>query len=243
MNSLYVTTRISTSGRPDTFDVLWMTGKEKQGVIEVTVPTGAEDPRIVAELSALRHLVLEREILGPSRTGAGLRLVVSAGAIKKLMREDSAKAYLSPYALFLRTRLVGVIVEVDHKANWVTEATTTRREPLLVQDPPAECITLEGYGEVQVRAHVLERIQEHYGVACKNLWKFVVSAAKDAVPATMPTRNARHDAKHRQPGQYALSTRYDMLFVVVPPIGTQKRHQLVTAHPPVKPMVKVQHAA
>jgi len=238
MNTLYVTTRPTHPERPHTFDVRWMTGKDKQGIFEVTVPDGADDPRIIAELAVLRHLILEREILGPSRTGNGLRFVVSAGAIKKLMREDSAKAYLAPYALFLRTRLLGVVVEVDHKANWASDA-ETRRELLVVEEPPAECISIAGYGEVQVRAHVLERIQQHYGVALKNLWKFVTTAAKEAVPAIIPNRNARHDAKHRQPGQYALNTRYNILFVIVPPVGAQKQPQLVTAHPPAKPMVQV----
>jgi hypothetical protein len=243
MNTLYVSTRPTDPERPHTFDVRWMSGKDKQGTIEVTLPEGTNDPRIIAELSVLRHLVLEREILGPSRTGNGLRFVVSAGAIKKLMREDSAKAHLAPYALFLRTRLLGVVVEVDHKANWVSDATTLR-EVLVIEEPPAECISIAGYGEVQVRAHVLERIQQHYGVALKNLWKFVTNAAKEAQPATMPTRNVRHDVKHRQPGQYALNTRYNILFVIVPPVGAQKQPQLVTAHPPVSAMVQVaRHAA
>lgn len=237
MNSLSVFSRSPDPANPGVLSVFWWVGKHRHGRVEVHLAETMPDARIVAELSVIRHLLLGVSVLGERHSGVGLRVVTSAGAIKKLLRADSAKNHLIPYALFLRTRLLGVTLEVDNKPAWVDAALDESPDVLVVTQAPEECLTLNGFGAVQVRAHLLDRVQEHYGVADKNVWSFLTAAAADALPVTLPARKAIYDAKHKQPGNYALSERYDVLFVVVPAQTNQRHPQLVTAYRPLTPTV------
>ena len=72
-----------------------------KGVINVVLPKGVEDGPMIAELCALRHLVVDRIVFGSPSVPKTAMVIVSHGAIKKLMRQDSAKTHIIPYGRFL----------------------------------------------------------------------------------------------------------------------------------------------
>ena len=118
MNTLKVYTREVLCG--GAFDVYWTTSNIRlRGHLEVNVDGNLRDKPIVAELSALHHLLEIKQVLGHDLVGtAGTRLIVSSGAIRKLKLRQSGKAHLVPFATFLSTRFAGCQIEVSKATNW-----------------------------------------------------------------------------------------------------------------------------
>ncbi len=213
-----------------TYDVFWMTGNKSKGSFRVSMPP-IEDARVAAELAVARKLLVERNACGHNKTGAGLCISVSAGAIKKLMRQGSDKVHLAPYALFLRTRFIGAQVTVEKDRRWIDQACEEQRELLAVTRPEPEHIVLGGFGEVELTAHVLERYGEHFGGKAERLWINLATAAKEAVPGQLTKRKAISDLKHRREGAFAINHERNMVFVVVPPDHPERRPKLATTYP------------
>lgn len=93
------------------------------GHIDVVLDEGQQDPAIAAELLAMHYLLSTLGVAGKERTGGtGLKLMVTNGAIRKLQRQDSAKAHLAPFAQFLQTRFLDADIEVDRKQKLWGEA-------------------------------------------------------------------------------------------------------------------------
>jgi hypothetical protein len=223
--------RLFTKDRPDgAFDVFWMTGNKSKGVFEVCLPD-MSDARVAAELAVTRTLLVERNACGHNKTGAGLCLVVSAGAIRKLIRQESNKAHLAPYALFLRTRFVGAQVTVEKDSSWIDDSCRENREVLTVTQPEPEFIVVGGFGEVELTAHVLERYGKHFGGKVERLWINLAAAAQEAEAGDLPKRKALSNVRHRRVGAFAINRRRNVVFVVVPPDVATRRPKLATAYP------------
>ena len=79
----------------------------------VSTPLDVADGAAVAELTVLHHCLCEAHVFGVSRSGRGLRIVVSVGVIKKLFQQRSAKAHLLPFAQFLIVRFADATVRVE----------------------------------------------------------------------------------------------------------------------------------
>lgn len=136
----------------------------KQGVVNVDLKLDVDDKPIIAELCALHHLLVEREILGEGRAGNGLIIIVSAGAIKKLKQEKTAKKHLVPFGRFLMTRFREADLLVSPDASWIEPvANPARTFEMEVTEPPMEVVSFHGIGPVYVTQHVIKRFAQRHG--------------------------------------------------------------------------------
>lgn len=200
----------------DRVRVDWATGRNMGGAFLVTMPA-MEDVAIAAELAVARLLLEDRNVCGHGKTGAGLVITFSFGAVRKLVRESSAKAHLAPYALFLRTRFIGCDCRIDAVPRGDFAHPDTPVEDLVVAGAVPEFIRLGEHGDVAVTAHAVEKFQERFCPNPKKVWARLQRCAADAKPSERRRRNAAEDAKHRQKAEYA-SARYPggepILFVI-----------------------------
>ncbi len=144
MNDLHLITQPTED--PCVFDTYWMTGLKAKGRVRLTVPE-MDDPLTAAELAAINYLLTVKNVAGQDKSGTGLRIWVSRGAIKKLLRESSAKAYLVPYANFLRTRFLGAAIEVEARDHtWADEQCEQQVDERVIEQPSITTIEVGGFG-------------------------------------------------------------------------------------------------
>lgn len=161
-----LTIHTKATALPNVFESYWTTGR-KQGVIATTVTEkGVTDPAIVAELSALHHLLSHKEVCGTDRAGNGLELNVTFGAIRKVLQGTSNKKHLYIHGRFLLIRYAEATIAVSKNADWINPANAeNRREQLTVDQPLPEVIQISGIGKVGLSFHIIDRMMEraNYG--------------------------------------------------------------------------------
>jgi len=204
----------------------WVRWRSDQGVglLPVQVIAPVSDRAIAAELAALHDLLVNQAVTGQNRTGDGLRLIVSRGAIRKLRRDDSTKDDLYPYAHFLRTRFAEATVQVS-KQPLVFDAPPAA--PLVVAAPGLDSVTVPGVGAVAFTGHALERYREYSGAATlgrawRSLRRVLLQQPLRDLP--LPPHVRLHKARrYRDPGrwlasangwEFALARRGDLWFLV-----------------------------
>lgn len=223
MNDLHVLTK--TTQEPKVFDVYWMTGLVQKGLVRTTV-TLQDDCRIAAELSTLQYLLETKNVCGHNKAGAGLRLWVSCGAILKLLKQESDKFYLSPYANFLKTRFLGLEIEVQKKkVDWADELCNRQVDEIRVVTPTMTVIEVAGVGRVELTAHAVDRYIERFERPPAKAWRELTRLAKEARPLVVNRREV-HDLKHRNPGAFYSSK--NVILVVVKPDHAGMLPRLVT---------------
>ena len=91
------------------FMVYWKTGLRRGGGLKVNLgeqydKLPEQQKPIAAELYAIHHLLSVKEVMGSNRSGNGLQIRVSKGAIKKLQKQRSTQHVLvnSSRTLFLK---------------------------------------------------------------------------------------------------------------------------------------------
>jgi hypothetical protein len=204
------------------------------------------DQRIAVELAVARHLLLELNVCGHNKTGAGLEITLSSGAPKKLLKEESDKEHLVPYASFLRTRLVGArIVEVEHSSKWFDAIPITRELEMTIEGRPRlESLKLNGVGDLEITGHAMDMFIERTGVSPVKAWLRLTDVLQKAVEVHVPkiARSAalNHRAKNvrvfwttdRRPIAKAENDVAAPLVMIVaenqPPYGTRR---LITCYP------------
>ncbi len=230
MNELFLHTRATEN--PTVFDTFWMTGLNAKGRVRVEV-SAMHDPKIAAELAVMQYLLEEKEVCGRDKTGAGLQLTVTFGAIRKLLRADSSKETLAPYAAFLRTRFIGASVQVENrKLGWVDGKCDEQRDDLGVAEPNKPKLEVGGYGQVELTGHAVEQYICRFGFENKpeKAWRALKAAAEKALPVIPVKRSAIHDVKHRRLGMFALNSVEDVLMVITPPDRSGCHPRMVTVY-------------
>ena len=191
-----------------------------KGVLHINLPNGIEDGPVIAELSALRYLILEKKMLGHDSAPKGSLIVVSLGAIKKLLRQDTAKSHIVPYGRFLYLALDGC--EMDVKKDRTLSTLPAR--VILQDDEPIEApeITLDAVRSswpvipfvavdnamVEITRHALERYQERFDTpyvrtAMNGLKKIMTSPiVRELDKGEVSRRNALR--KHQKSGRHFL---------------------------------------
>lgn len=155
-----MTLRVRSEPCPDTpspscIDVHWFTGATKSGVVRVTIVPEVSDPAVAAELAAAHWLLTEKCVLGADRTGSGLKLVFSRGAVKKLVRKDSGKYDLAVWARYLITRFEKAKLEIDKDP--IEHAPEPLHDSLVMEGPPRPLMHSPKIGWFDVTEHALER--------------------------------------------------------------------------------------
>lgn len=91
------------------FTVYWKTGLRRGGELKVDLgeqydKLPEQQKPIAAELYAIHHLLSVKEVMGSNRSGNGLQIRVSKGAIRKLQKQRSTQHSLYSLTRFLLTR-------------------------------------------------------------------------------------------------------------------------------------------
>lgn len=110
------------------------------------------------ELYGMWFYIMAVEFAGLGRSSKNLKVVVSRGAIKKLLRESSSKSHLFRYTNALRTQLFGLSdIEVDKNPTWDSELSTSACVRWDGSVPPYPEVENPIVGRVGVTFHALER--------------------------------------------------------------------------------------
>ena len=89
-------TTVSKSVSVNSVLVYWRVGTKRKGVLDVRMGFSTEDQEIIAELIAIRHLIMNAKVFCCTpTTGKGFRVTVSKGAIRKIVQNRSDKAFAS----------------------------------------------------------------------------------------------------------------------------------------------------
>nr|WP_253652287.1 hypothetical protein [Vibrio sp. Y51_MX_L26] len=145
--------------------VFWRVGTQRKGILNVTLDFESNDSALLCELCAIRYLLLEKQVFGRvPGTGRGYKLVVSKGAIKKLVRGRSDKKCAQKFSAFLQSRLAGVQLEVSTKTEYMANIEEEATELLLAERKryagTFDAIETPAMGTVLVTAHAVSRYSE-----------------------------------------------------------------------------------
>lgn len=226
--------KVLTKQQPDgSFYVFWTNSmRALRGAVRVEVPSGMKDRAIVAELYALQYLLEIVEAVGENMAGnETTKLIVSTGAIKKLVLKTSDKVDLVPYATFLKTRFKGCPIKANKREDWISPV-----EPsitLNAEKPMPETMTVHGFGEIEITAHVVEQFAERFGKASLgDAWRALMKAASDArvveIEKDNPTTRLKYALKGREEGRYFYNPANKVMVVVAARGG---KESIVTAYP------------
>lgn len=237
----FLKTYTVATSHPDIFLVHWTNSTSRfKGTLSVRVAAQIEDRHIAAELSAMRHLLEDKEILGNNLVGnSGSHLICSLGAIRKLRNGESDKSHLAPYSNFLKTRFAGCPLSVEKRTDWFHNIEPEATDDLLVTGPRRETIVVNGLGEVAVTEHVLERFADRYlqeqasNQTAHQAWKKLCDTASHKSVREV-TRNSlwtssNHNKNGKQEGRYFLNPNKNLVLVVTDNPREGKR--LVTTYP------------
>ena len=238
MNELHLTT--NPTHNPRVFDTCWMTGLERKGRIQITVPN-LDDARTAAELAAMEHLLTKMNVCGHNKAGAGLVIHASCSAILDLMNGVSPHGYLAPYVNFLRTRFFGATVKIcEAPFVWADERCEAQVTYVEVNEPAVTVIDVAGVGEVELTAHAVEKYVNRIERQPVKAWRELIRIAREAKPAVLEGRKVLHDIKHRRPGRYVVDERRSVMLVIAEPDSIGKMPRLVTV---VRPEANVRVVA
>lgn len=245
-------THAISTAQVDTFIVYWTNSQAPKGVLKVVVTAKLDDKLIAAELAAIQHLIEVKRVLGVNVIGsAGMQLIVSSGAIRKLQRRQSDKAHLAPYANFLTTRFAGSQINVNKDSRWLDGCSPDAVEDLLVSGARRETLPITGLGDVAVTQHVLDRFIERNlpnvasDKAAQVAWKKLVEISSDPSVREVIRKSVWTGVKNNQggkeEGRYFLNAKRNLVLVVTNNPREGKR--LVTTYPVTKAFREMPKAA
>lgn len=197
-------------------EILWSLGKHK-GALTITL--GFESPEkdtpIIAELIAIHHLLIDRKILGAvPKSGNAFNLVVSKGAIRKIINGTADTMYAGQFARFLMGRLQGFNIKVSHsKAGMLQpDEESPNRERLHIEADAIgsyttshELIETTAIGKVWVTNHAVLRYQERNphtsGEDIKQPWNSLIKRLQHSELVITPfNERVRRHKKYKHDG-------------------------------------------
>lgn len=213
MNALYLATRATKD--PCVFDTYWATGLRTKGRIRVTVPL-IEGARVAAELSSAQYLLVEKNVCGHDKTGAGLSIHTSCPEIFDLLAGTSENTRLVQYCKFLRTRFIGTKLKYDTPPyRWADEQCETNVCVLQVTKPPKTLIEIAGVGQAELTAYAMERFIDRFEKKPEKAWRKLISIAKEVKPAKLVGRSVFSNIKYRRPGRYVVDEKRGIMLVIL----------------------------
>lgn len=200
-----MTLTVLTTPIPDTtnaFRVTWKTGGTRSGLVNVTMHADVSDPLIAAELYAAHWLLTIKEVLGSKRSGTGVKIVFSRGAVKKLIRKDSSKVDLAIYARYLTTRFDKAVLEVSKDVFELTD--TASEDAIHVNEPPQTLVDAGNLGTIEISEHAIDRYVERSNSGeISNAWPSLLKrlANKEMRQVTLSDELLRKKKAKYQAGQ------------------------------------------
>lgn len=188
-----------------------------------------QDRSILAELGALHHLLYVREVQGQRRLGNGLRIEVSAGAIKKALAKKSLKQvdsgktekeHVAQFCSFLATKYFEASIEVVHPGKWVDVPSKRQMDESITIDDYPDARISSILGDVVVRRHALNRFVERFTAASEiaagvhlvdvpdsrwtRAWKSLETILPQAERANVPPKETKRIADKYGQGVHVL---------------------------------------
>lgn len=149
--------------------VFWSMRRDSYNLLNIQIPRSVPDRRIVAELIAIRYLVMEKKVFGSvPESSKSMRLIVSSGAIRKLALRRTRKSNIIPYGSFLLARLDGVDVQVQHKWDTIDEVSAEAcpgsvesiRPSLKKYSVRTDAVSTPKMGDLHITYHAAKRYME-----------------------------------------------------------------------------------
>lgn len=218
------------------FTVYWKTGLRRGGELKVNLgeqydKLPEQQKPIAAELYAIHYLLSMKEVMGSNRSGNGLQIRVSKGAIKKLQKQRSTQHSLYSLTRFLLTRYQEAQISVEKRDDWLSYSFEEYSVDNLTVRDIDEVINVPSIGPVVVTRHALERFVERFSDGMPmHPWKALCSKllcsalTKAQLPESVTIQKEKKYAKEAEFWQHAGSK---MHFVMVP--GDSMK-TLVTVH-------------
>ncbi|GIA60912.1 hypothetical protein VCSRO181_1577 [Vibrio cholerae] len=207
------------------FTVYWKTGLRRGGELKVDLgeqydKLPEQQKPIAAELYAIHHLLSVKEVMGSNRSGNGLQIRVSKGAIKKLQKQRSTQHSLYSLTRFLLTRYQEAQISVEKRDDWLSYLFEEYSVDNVTVRDIDEVINVPNIGPVVVTHHALDRFVERLsdGVP-KHPWKALCSKllcsglTKTQLPENVAIQKAKKYAQEAEFWQHVGSKMY---FVMIP---------------------------
>ncbi|MFC5076780.1 hypothetical protein VTH8203_00070 [Vibrio thalassae] len=207
------------------YTVYWKTGLRRGGELKVNLgeqydKLPEQQKPIAAELYAIHHLLSVKEVMGSNRSGNGLQIRVSKGAIKKLQKQRSTQHSLYSLTRFLLTRYQEAQISVEKSDDWLSYLFEEYSVDNVTVRGIDEVINVPNIGPVVVTHHALDRFVERLsdGVP-KHPWKALCSKllcsglTKTQLPENVAIQKAKKYAQEAEFWQHVGSKMY---FVMVP---------------------------
>lgn len=210
----------------DVYNVFWMAGLVRKGLVKVKVRPYLEKRYVAAELAAIRWLLEEANVCGHDKTGAGLQLFFASQDTVDLVQRISLAVYLAPYANFIHTRFYGCETQLDGDPSWADED-CLKNVVEISGEPKLTTINVAGVGEVDLTAHAVEMYVRRFDREPTRAWRELIKHAQTARPIYFPNRHPVFDVQHKNPGKHYL-TKNGHVLVITPPTDHGEKPQLVT---------------
>ena len=202
------------------FTVYWKTGLRRGGELKVDLgeqydKLAEQQKPIAAELYAIHHLLSVKEVMGSNRSGHGLQIRVSKGAIKKLQKQRSTQHSLYSLTRFLLTRYQEAQISVEKQDDWLSHSFEEYSVDNATVRDIDEVINVPKIGPVVVTRHALERFVERLSDgAPKHPWKALCSKllcsglTKTQLPKNIAIQKAKKYAQEAEFWQHVGSKMY-----------------------------------
>jgi hypothetical protein len=207
------------------FTVYWKTGLRRGGELKVDLgeqydKLPEQQKPIAAELYAIHHLLSVKEVMGSNRSGNGLQIRVSKGAIKKLQKQRSTQHSLYSLTRFLLTRYQEAQISVEKRVDWISYSFEEYSVDNATVREIDEVINVPNIGPVVVTRHALERFVERLsdGVP-KHPWKALCTRllSSSLTKVCLPEKVSIHKAKkYNHSADFWSYGGSNMYFAIVP---------------------------
>ncbi|HDY85982.1 MAG TPA: hypothetical protein ENI26_08220 [Methylophaga aminisulfidivorans] len=131
--------------------------------IDVSVITSHDEPYKLAELLAIKYVLLHKTYVGVNRTGKDLQLNVSSGALRKAQKLHTTNSDMHLHARFLQTRFAEASIKVARRTDWITlfNGEVEDISPNDCLDPPIKT----HIGDIHLTRHAVERFCERMSIS------------------------------------------------------------------------------
>ncbi|WP_422452207.1 hypothetical protein [Endozoicomonas sp. ALC066] len=126
---------------------------------DVSFDIKVENPKLIAELAVIRHVLFETDLVRKDITAETVSLQCSQGAIKKLVRRSSNKTDGYTFARFINTRLPGVEINIKHDKTLLKDGCVQKKLKISKHPQETEETVI---GKVKLTEHAVARFHERF---------------------------------------------------------------------------------
>lgn len=156
------------------YDVYWSVRREGCGKIQVKITDSQVKEHFpeVAELAAVRYLIVEKQVFNKSFSGPGLKLVTASAKVARMIEPGYINS-VSRYATYFAIRHRGMATVVDPSIERLLAEHCHTNEELLVQRSADEVIDVPAIGKVAVKKHAIDQylLRITDGATLNDPWK------------------------------------------------------------------------